>query len=114
MHYRSGLVQTSTWNFDIIINKIVQNNNISPMRKTKLSFGIFLKFSLEPFKTISWDNSASTIKGAKIAKEFLGNFVQGQPKVPGGYVQGPISSSILFKLYSIGDKLFVFVNSTTW
>ena len=55
-------------------------------------------------------NSASTIKGAKIAKDF----VQGQPKVPGGYVQGPISSSILFKLYSIGDKLFVFVNSTTW
>ena len=65
-------------------------------------------------KTISWDISISTIKVAKIANDFSGNFVQGQPKVPGGYVQGPISSSILFKLYSIGDKLFVFVNSTTW
>ena len=41
------------------------------------------------FKTISWDNSASTIKGAEIAKDFSGNFVQGQPKVPGECVQGP-------------------------
>ena len=109
------MVQTSNWNFVITINKIVQNNNISPMRKTKLSHDIFLEFLSWAYKkTISWDNSASTIKGAKIAKDFLDNFVQGQPKVPGGCVQGPISSSILFKLYSIGDKLFVFVNSTTW
>ena len=46
--------------------------------------------------------------------EYLEYITLGQPNVPGGYIQGPISSSILFKLYSIGDKLFVFVNSTTW
>ena len=85
------------------------------MEKTELSHNILLEFlTWAFFKTISWDNSASTIKGAEIAKDFSGNFVQGQPKVPGECVQGPISSSILFKLYSIGDKLFVFVNSTTW
>ena len=101
------MVQTSTWNFVIIINKIVQNNNISPSGETEYCFGVF-------FKQYHGTIQLLLIKGAKIAKDVFDNFIQGQPKVPGGYVQGPISSSILFKLYSIGDKLFVFVNSTTW
>ena len=98
-HYGNGLFPKYVMGFSSLQKSI---------SKLKIDFcRLKIQFVKLDFFNLIFQNQVEINRG-------LGNFVQGQPKVPGGYVQGPISSSILFKLYSIGDKLFVFVNSTTW